>query len=42
LPAAPRHEDCAGASEVTEDSAEPTQRPFAALGELLKSNRPKQ
>ena len=45
LPAAPRHEgQCPsqrGSSEQHEFE-EPTQRPFAALGELLKSGRSKQ
>jgi uncharacterized protein len=45
LPAAPRHEgQCPsqqGSSEQNEFE-EPTQRPFAALGELLKSGRSKQ
>jgi uncharacterized metal-binding protein YceD (DUF177 family) len=38
LPAAPRHTgSCPGGkrSEVTETISEPTQRPFANLGELL-------
>jgi uncharacterized protein len=45
LPAAPRHEpQCPdGRQEQTQESfAEPTQRPFADLGTLLKSGRSKQ
>lgn len=43
LPPAPRHPEgqCPGdvVKLAPEDSAQPTQRPFAALGELLKSGR---
>jgi len=45
LPAVARHPDgeCpAPREEKQEDFAEPTQRPFAALSEMLKSVRPKQ
>lgn len=45
LPAAPRHPEgqCPGvvAELKSEESAHPTQRPFASLGELLKSERTK-
>lgn len=45
LPPAPRHPDgqCPGDAPgpKAEESAEPTQRPFANLGELLKSGRSK-
>ena len=45
LPVAPHHPDgqCPGEGRGTEpeDTAEPTQRPFANLGELLKSGRSK-
>ena len=45
LPPAPRHPagQCPAdaAVEKTVESAEPTQRPFASLGDLLKSQRPK-
>lgn len=45
LPPAPRHPEgqCPGDAPgmTREESAEPTQRPFASLGELLKSGRPK-
>jgi len=45
LPTVARHPDgeCpAPREEKQEDFAEPTQRPFASLGEMLKSVRPKQ
>lgn len=45
LPSAPRHPEghCPGdvPGPMPEESAEPTQRPFANLGELLKSGRSK-
>jgi uncharacterized protein len=45
LPPAPRHPEgqCPGDAPGprSEESAEPTQRPFASLGELLKSGRSK-
>ncbi len=44
LPPAPRHPEgqCPGdAPGKTEEPAQPTQRPFASLGELLKSGRSK-
>jgi uncharacterized protein len=45
LPSAPRHPEghCPGdaAGPKVKESAEPTQRPFAQLGELLKSGRSK-